>query len=240
MASYTHSRTSLQRHPIQGRAALAAPLLAPRALVVGAEVRLVVLAQSDGELCAIDRASGAFVRVDLDGSEQPPLHRYDIVSAELSVADEIPDPARPEAARASAPLRPMGRLRGRRARRFMSSLVLPPGQALLGFPGPSTTYWDIGGTDPSLALIKAERGPQLILREDQTVRARFVWSGMEHQLPVSDPDLVEAMRSSQRTRLASPQLDEALGFKTAYLLVALSPPHEGHCYKTLAAALPNP
>jgi hypothetical protein len=238
MTAYAHSKR--RERLSDADFTLAAPAITPRALVLGSKARLVVLSAGPEECVAVDRASGAFVRVELAGIEQPALERYDIVVAELAVGEEVPDPARPEAARLADAMYPVGRLKGRRSRRFLESLLAPPTKDLLGFAGPSTTYWTISGTDPSVALVKPERGPQLFLRDDGVPFARFAWGRVQRQLPVTDPALVSALGSGDRGRLAPGELEAALGFKTAYLLIALTRPRDGHCYKTVAAALPRP
>lgn len=240
MSTHTPSARRRQLEAGEDGFAFAAPSPSPMVLRVGSEVRLVVLAPGIEECAALDRASGAFVWIELLGAEPHQLQRFDVVAAQLTLDDEIPDPARPEAVRLGRPLETVGRFRGRGARRFLNSLVLPPGQPFLGFPGPSTRYWSITGTSPSLALIVPDRGPQLLRRRDGNLKARFLWGGVEHQLAVGDPQLVDAMLASGAARLSESQLESALGFRPEYLLIALTPPIDGHCYKTVAAALPKP
>jgi hypothetical protein len=47
------------------------------------------------------------------------------------------------------------------------------------------------------------------------------------------------MADSGRNRLSGRPLARGLGHRPHYLLVALAPPRNGHCYKTLGAVLPR-
>ncbi|MBO0714001.1 MAG: hypothetical protein J2P59_04545, partial [Acidimicrobiales bacterium] len=114
--------------------------------------------------------------------------------------------------------------------------------ALLGFVGSSRPYWDLSGTGPSLALVELERGLQVVAKQGDLhpVWARFQLAQTLHHLPATDPRLVAVMDRSGRSYLAGKELERALRFDPWYLLVALSPPIGGRCYKTVAAALPRP
>jgi len=48
-----------------------------------------------------------------------------------------------------------------------------------------------------------------------------------------------ALDAARRERLSGKSLAAALGFDPQYLLVTVSPPREGHCYKVCAAILPR-
>ena len=65
------------------------------------------------------------------------------------------------------------------------------------------------------------------------------WSGGQYNLPVDDARLSTAMADGERTRIGGRALARALGHRPHYLLVALAPPRNGHCYKTVAAVLPR-
>jgi hypothetical protein len=94
---------------------------------------------------------------------------------------------------------------------------------------------------PSVAVVVPSRGPLLFRRrEDDTVWARFGWPRSDNWLPVEDRRAIEALDRSRRDRLAGKDLATALGFRPQILVVALSRPRDGHCYKTVAAFLPRP
>ncbi len=216
---------------------------APTLAAVGEMLRLVVLAHRADELVAVELGSGAFVRARYahHGPDAELLDTYSIVDVEVAPRDEIPDPARPEEVTISRTPSTIARLRRRRAKRLLETVLLPPGQPLLGFTGPAIPYWTVSGENPSLALIAPEKGPQLLVRRgEDTVRARFMWGGTEHQLPVDDPALERMVHSSPRPRLGGAALAAAAGHDASYLLVGLTPPRNGHCYKTVIGLLPKP
>jgi hypothetical protein len=94
---------------------------------------------------------------------------------------------------------------------------------------------------PSLALISPSIGPLLFRRKtDDTVWVRFGWSRSDNWLPVEDTRAVASLWGAGRDKLTGKELAGALGFRPRYLLVALTPPRDGHCYKTVVALLPRP
>ena len=124
---------------------------------------------------------------------------------------------------------------------MLRSLVIPTEHQLLGFPGTSAPYWEFRGMRPSVAVVVPSRGPLLFRRrEDDTVWARFGWPRSDNWLPVEDPRAMAALQGARRDRLAGKDLANALGFRPSFLVVALSRPRDGHCYKVVAAMLPRP
>jgi hypothetical protein len=58
-------------------------------------------------------------------------------------------------------------------------------------------------------------------------------------LPVEDRLAIRSIGAARRERLAGKDLATALGFRPEYLLVSLTQPRDGHCYKVLTAVLPR-
>ena len=159
-----------------------------------------------------------------------------------SLADdpERDDLAQPEATTAAELPRHVGTLRGRPLRRLLRRMVASPDGPLLGFPGPSAPYWEFRGFRPSVALIEPTRSPQLIRRHaDGSTWVRFGWDRDDVWLPVEDRHAARALDAARRERLSGKSLSAALGFNPQYLLVTVSPPRDGHCYKVCAAILPR-
>jgi hypothetical protein len=215
--------------------------VARRSVVAGAKLSLLVLAIEFDSCVSIDLDSGAFVRARGAGVSALKVRPYDVVSAQLALDEDPPDPASPEGVTLGGSARPVGRLRRRRAERYVRQLLAPPGPALLGFVGSSIPYWDLSGAGPSVALLELERGIQVVAKHDpHPVWARFQQAEILHNLPVTDPRLLAALSDGQRPYLSGDALDRALGFFPQYLLVTLTPPLGGRCYKAVAAALPRP
>ena len=203
-----------------------------------------VLACTTDDAPAVDLDTGALVRlrIDRDAQGDPGLAPFDVVDAVWAADPERDDLAQPEAVTVAGVPSPIGTLRGRRARQILKHLVVPAQPHLLGFPGSSAPYWEFGGMRPSLALVVPSRGPVLFRRsgEPETVWARFGWPRSDNWLPVEDMHAVTVLRARRRDRLSGKELASALGFRPHYLVVALSRPRDGYCYKTVAALLPRP
>jgi hypothetical protein len=119
--------------------------------------------------------------------------------------------------------------------------VAPAEPHLLGFPGASAPYWEFRGMRPSVALVVPSQGPVLFRRRvDSSVWARFGGGRSDNWLPVEDRRALAALWASRRDRLAGRALAHALGFRPHVVVVALSRPRDGHCYKIVTAILPRP
>jgi hypothetical protein len=169
------------------------------------------------------------------------LKPFDLIEAELASDPERDDMAHPEAVTVAGIPEVVGAAPKRVARRQLRALVAPSERHLLGFAGSAAPYWEFRGMRPSLALVAPALGPLLFRRQtDDTTWARFGWSRSDNWLPVEDPRAVACLWATARDRLTGKELAGALGFRPRYLLVALSPPRDGHCYKTVVALLPRP
>lgn len=226
-----------------GRALLRGVPHRDRTLVMGgAHLRLLVVGCTAEDTTGVDVASGALLRLRIPWppDHEPDLSPFDVVEATLADDPERDDLAQPEAASASSLPRLVGTLRGRRARRMLARLAVPPDGPLLGFPGPSAPYWEFRGFRPSTALVHPARGPQLIRRRaDGSTWVRFGWDRDDVWLPVEDRRTVRALDASRRERLSGKALGTALGFTPHYVLAAVSSPRGGHCYKVCTAILPR-
>ncbi|MHB1503431.1 MAG: hypothetical protein ACYCYD_05555 [Acidimicrobiales bacterium] len=203
--------------------------------------RYMVLACNPDDTVAIDLATGAVARLQVPWPEgrEPDLSSFDLIDIVPSPDSEPDDPAQPEAVGiASLPAR-AGSLRGRRARKLLRAVTAPGEKHLLGFPGGSAPYWEFRGMHPSVALLQPALGPLLFRRRDDSVWVRFGWPRVDLWLPVEDRRAIAALWAARRDRLAGKDLAGALGFKPSYVLVTLSKPRSGHCYKTVSALLPR-
>ena len=209
----------------------------------GRHQRCMVLACGTEDTTAVDLESGALIRLRVDwGAEhEPDLAPFELVDVRWASDPQRDDLAQPEAVTVAGIPERTGRMSGRRARRLLKRLVAPPEQHLLGFPGSAAPYWEFHGMRPSVALVVPSRGPLLFRRRaDDSVWARFGWPRSDNWLPVEDRRAVAALWAARRDRLMGKDLAAALGFRPYFLLVTLSRPRAGHCYKTLTALLPRP
>ena len=188
----------------------------------GTDLQLLVLAATADGCIAIDTESGALVRASYalpEGIElelQPAC--FDVVTASIAPRDD-PDlePTLPEAVELSGPPHRIGRLSRRKADRLLRPLVHPPREPLLGIVGPEVAFWELRGNRPTVAVVEPERPPAVVRRGPGSgLRCRFQWRGTGQELPLMAPPITPARR----------------------LLVALTPPVQGRCYKVVAGLLP--
>jgi hypothetical protein len=203
---------------------------------------VLVLSSHSEDTTGVDLASGALVRVRVAWpvDHGPDLAPFDVVEVVLADEPERDDLAQPEAVTAVGLPRQLGTLHGRRVRRLLHQLVAPVEEHVLGFPGASAPYWEFRGLRPSLALVVPTKGPVLFRRmADRSVWVRFGWGRSDNWLPVEDPRAERSLDVARRDRLQGKDLSAALGFKTHYLVAAITTPRDGHCYKTVRALLPR-
>ena len=208
----------------------------------GSTLHLLVLSSTLEDTTVVDLATRTVMRVRVPWPEghEPDISTFDVVEVTLADDPERDDLARPEATTVADLPRHVGTLRGRHLRKLLRRLVASPDGPLLGFPGPSAPYWEFRGFRPSVALIEPTRRPQLIRRQaDGTTWVRFGWDRDDVWLPVEDRNAARALDAARRERLSGKSLSTALGFEPQYLLVTVSPPRDGHCYKVCAAVLPR-
>jgi hypothetical protein len=208
----------------------------------GSTLHLLVLASTVEDTTVVDLATATVMRVRVPWPEnhEPDITVFDVVEVTLAEDPERDDLAQPEATTAAGLPRHVGTLRGRRVRKLLERMVASPEGPLLGFPGPSAPYWEFRGFRPSVALIEPTRSPQLIRREgDGTTWVRFGWNRDDIWLPVEDRQAARALDAARRERLSGKALANALGFEPQYLLVTVSQPRDGHCYKVCSAILPR-
>jgi hypothetical protein len=205
--------------------------------------RYMVLAHGPDDTVAVCLQSGALTRLRVNKTQEPrpELQAFDLIDVEVAADPERDDLAHPEAVSIVGSPEMVGSMSKRKARHRLRTLVAPHERHLLGFAGNAAPYWEFRGMRPSLALVSPSLGPLLFRRQaDDTTWARFGWSRSDNWLPVEDPRAVAALWASGRERLTGKDLAGALRFRPRYLLVALSAPRDGHCYKTIVALLPRP
>ena len=208
----------------------------------GSTLHLLVLSSTLEDTTVVDLATRTVLRVRVPWPEgyEPDISTFDVVEVTLADDPERDDLAQPEATTVADLPRHVGTLRGRHVRKLLRRMVATPDGPLLGFPGASAPYWEFRGFRPSVALIEPTRSPQLIRRSaDGSTWVRFGWDREDVWLPVEDRRAARALDAARRERLSGKSLASALGFEPQYLLVTVSPPRDGHCYKVCAAILPR-
>jgi hypothetical protein len=201
-----------------------------------------VLGSTREDTTVVELTSGAIVRwrIPWPSTVDPDLALFDVVETELAEDLEDDDLAQPEAVTVRTLPRQIGKLRGRRVREMLDQLATPADGPLFGFRGPSAPYWEFRGERPSVALIVADRGPQLLRRyEDNSTWVRFGWDRDDVWLLCEDAHATRALDAARRDTLSGKDLAVALGFRPNYVLTTLSRPIMGHCYKICTGLLPR-
>jgi hypothetical protein len=191
-----------------------------------------LLAPGDDEAAAIDLDTGGLVWAtwDSESSNVVPirLRALDVVTARTVANPAQPDPSRPETIELSDPPVAIGRLRGRRAQKLLTPLHHPDKKELLGFAGEAIPYWTLAGDHPSMTIVQPH-GDIVLAPADNGLVVRFRFRGHVNELPCTDPAAIEAINQRGGNLLRAKRR----------LLVTLSPPFFGHCYKTVPALLPG-
>lgn len=192
---------------------------------------LLILAPGHRSLMAVDLVSGALVRahspVDLPGDWLP----FDVVGSTVLLGTQPADPAAPESIEMLDEPDHLGHMDWWSAEPLLRPLLHPRGSAILGFTGASALYWSLEGTRPTIGILDTQ--PHLVAGP-HGLACRFLWHGLVHELPITDRRLPPWQPALGRQELA-----DYLGHPARRILVALTPPHEGHCYKVVAGILPG-
>jgi len=208
----------------------------------GSTVFGLVLGSTNETTTVIDLGSQTIVRwrIPWPADFVTDLAAFDVVEGQLAHDIERDDLAQPEAVTLVDLPRRLGTYRGRRVRRWLEKLASPADGPLFGFRGPSAPYWEFRGERPSVALIAADRGPQLLRRNDDgSTWVRFGWFGDDVWLLCEDAHAIRTMEATRRSSLAGKDLATSLGFRPTYVLTTLSQPLDGHCYKSCTGLLPR-
>jgi hypothetical protein len=197
----------------------------------GDQLELLILAPHTEHAAGVDLRSGALLRAWFGAPSAHRLRPYDLVRATLSGdLDAAPDPSEPEAVVLSGAPERIGRLTGRRAEKLLRPLLHPDDTPLLGSHAPALPFWARRADQPSVTLVQPQ-GPILLRREPAYLACRFAWSGTVREFPCLDRRVAGDMdRMGQRQRVVD---------KGTRLVIAFTPPIEGHCHKVVESILPR-
>lgn len=223
----------------------------------GTALHVLVLSARRNDTVGIDLASGAFVRmshpeaaslqrprseeVDAPGPRRqlPRPRIFDVVTGRMAAVDDLDlPPEHPEAMLLTAAPIVVGRARGRQLDRYLRPVLHPRNQPLLGFYGPATPFWTIDHDRPSVGLVAPETEPA-VRATPSGVRCSFRWQGHVQEIPVDDPRVHARLDWFPENPLRGRALADVMGFRPGLVLLTLSAPINGHCYKVASALLPR-
>jgi hypothetical protein len=197
----------------------------------GTALRLLVVSTGPAHCAGIDLDSGTLVRAWSPLPVDPHLSPYDVVSVTIAAdSDLVPDPAEPEAVALTGPPQGQGRLTGRAAKRLINPLLHPPGSPLLGSHGPTVPFWERRSDHPSVAITQP-KGTIVVTAEQGELWCHFEWKARPMVLACQDPRLQASLANHRRTA--------ARMRPGTLLVVALSPPVDGHCHKVVESLVPR-
>lgn len=200
--------------------------------VPGTVLSLLVLSASDAHCAGVELRTGVLVRTWAPGPPERRPRPYDVVQVTVAPEPEtVPDPAAPEAIYVEGPAEAIGRLQGRRVERLLRPLLHPADAPLLSSHGPAVPFWERRADRPSIAVAEP-RGPVVLHRDDTYLGCRFPWQDKLREFPCLDRRLAATMDHGGRRRVTVEGRPR--------LLVALTPPIDGHCHKVVEVVLPRP
>ncbi|HET7489120.1 MAG TPA: hypothetical protein VFJ85_14410 [Acidimicrobiales bacterium] len=187
--------------------------IAGRTSLAGEEVDVLLLAGGQRWCAAIHLDTGALFSARWD---EPVEGLAPMLVARAVVAGDQgdTDPARPDELVLDGPPLPRGPASRRRAEKLLRPVLHPAGEHLLGFAGPAIPYWTLDGTRPSVAVVAPSPAPVVA-----GGRCRFRWRHVPHTLPLLPQALDGPPRHARR------------------LVITLSAPRQGYCYKVVAGLL---
>jgi hypothetical protein len=213
-----------------------ATVLRQRVAEAGAHLDLLVLASEPNGSIGVDLESGAFVRARHPVDNHRVLRPFSVARGELAPGDMF-DASQPELAEFTGRPRPTVRLNPRKADRWLRPLLHPPRPPLLGLTGNAIPYWMLEGDRPSVSLIEPQEVG--VAHAPGGYVCRFIWEHTFHELFLRDRRLLAALASRQVARCGERQLAHMLGHNPDRLLVALTAPIQGYCYKAVMGVLPR-
>ena len=230
------ARTPLARTPLARTSLARSSPTRHRSAVPGTELQVLVLAPGRRGCVGVDLDSGAFVRVHHRDAGRP-LKPFVIGVGTVS-PERIDRHEQPEAVDIAEPLQPVGALSGRRLQRVLEAIEHPRNRPLFGVHGATIPSWSLDGDRSTVALVPVGSDLGVHVGPDG-VHCSFLWQGTIQRLRFEDPRLLARLDWLPRNPLRADVLREVLGLRPANLVVALSRPRQGHCYKVVAAALPR-
>ena len=199
-------------------------------------IEMLVLAAEPHACVSVDVASGAFVRARYPDGTFARLAPLDLATAEVAeprhAARRHPPGAGRPRGRAAAGRAPRARRRAERLLRPPPPPARPPAPGLRRRP--PVRFWTLTGDRPSVAHRRARAAARAYgLRPTATTvisnGAACATCCPSPTAAPPPPSIAGAPRTSRRPRASRPRR----------LLVALSPPVNGYCYKVVAGLLPR-
>jgi hypothetical protein len=221
------------------RSALKPPRLEARSSTPGATLHVLVLAPSRELTYGVDLGSGAFVKMHHERpyrTEEAP--RYgDVAVGQLAATDANPPEALPaEDVVLQSPLRTVGRMKPRHIEKTLQPLHHLSGRPLFGCEGPALPMWSVGRTTNGVTLVEPESDLAVTVTERGTT-VRFRWRNHTYQLPLEDHRVNRRLDWLPDSPATGRALARVIGFFPSRVLLSLTEPVNGYCYKTAVALL---
>lgn len=213
-------------------------LVGPGTATVQPALDVLVLAAGRRSCVGIDLRSGALVRTHEPRSNGDLLRPFDTARATIA-RTQIDRPEQPEAIAVETPLARTGSMFGWRVDRVLRNVSHPEHKPLFGSASPALPFWTLDGDRPSVSVLAVNSGVSVCV-DARGVRCRFPWNNATVDLPLEDTSVLAMLDWLPDSPLHGMRLARAIGFQPKRLVVALSRPFQGYCYKVVAGLLPSP
>lgn len=202
----------------------------------------VTLGKLGNELFGIDIALKHINRIEVqDRGLISKVRVFDTGTASRSSVLRSRDVARPELLFSNDIKFSHGSIAKHKIKSMLDANTISTSSQLLGQPGPSIAYTTLGGSFPSVALVKV--GTTLLIeRNSRTnkISATFPFGPVTQSFPLVDPRATATFPNDLQTPLRARDITAILGFKPVYLLLVLARVYRGYCKKVAVALLPEP
>jgi hypothetical protein len=199
---------------------------------------MLVLAASRRSCVGVNLRTGALVRTHQPMVSTERLEPYDTAHASIA-HQQIARADQPESVEIATPLSVTGSMYGWRVDRILRNVSHPERVPLFGCGGPAMPFWSLDGDRPSVSIVPATSSLSVSI-DHRGVRCRFLWNNGRVDLPLEDPTVLSMLDWLPSGPLHGPRLNRAVGFRPNRLVIALSRPIKGYCYKVVAGLLPAP
>jgi hypothetical protein len=219
------------------RLGLRDPISETRVDTPGTLLHVLMLAPSRQVSIGVDLASRSFVRLfhphPTDVRTAPRFG--DVAVGRVGLAAEDAHMDSPEVVQMSTPLQAVGKMKPRQIERLLEPLQQQPGTPLFGCEGPAIPMWALPTTS-SITLIEPQHDISL-QTGSSGVTASFRWRGYTYRLPVEDRRVLARLDWLPPQPVQGRPLAELIGFFPSRLLIGLTAPQHGYCYKAVSALM---
>jgi|GEM_PF-6013682 hypothetical protein len=199
------------------------------------KANIVLLANKDKELFAIDLRSKALIRISIPECSFYIKPMTLATALNLEPLKEIND-FFPDAYEAKDVIFYNYKLPNGKAKKLIAQYLAPQNNPLFGLRGQSIKFNTMSGNYPTIAIVEPNKGPFIL--STSPIYLRFSLGVTTEVLMLANEYLTNLFNSQKIKQWNLKVLSLKLGFKPKRLLVILDRPFEGYCTKIVVGFLP--